>query len=203
MQKILDILHKVPAWVLLIIPFAAFLLIVFTISIFTPTVTANHYLFLLAIFVAISVSRIVQLWEFGIQVYHFLFFWFAFVYGILPGLLVVFLSYLLSVYIVINAKKHYLNHSFFGTTVNSFALIAVAIVAGIAGYFFPSFTLSNFLAFPIAACTITSAFEKIMAYKFAGVDWGRLTVSSVVELMINYNLFLFYSAPYLILLYTI
>lgn len=203
MDGLAELLHRAPAWIFLVIPFALFLLVVYTISVAIPEVAANHYLFLIAILITISISRTLQLWEYGIQVYHFLLFWFAFVYGIVPGLAMVFLSLFFVMYFVFYIPKHYLIHTMLGPILTTITLSAIVLVAGLGAIFFPSFIYSNFIAFPVAVCAISTLFEKAGAHRLAGVEIGRLASAQVVEVMINYNLFLFYSYTYLTLLRTI
>ena len=100
-----NIVGKVPAWILLLVPIALFMFFVYIVSLAIPEVIVNHYLFLIGILVAVSISRTVQAWEYGIQVYHFLLFWFAFVYGIWSGILMVFLSTFIVLYFVFYVPK--------------------------------------------------------------------------------------------------
>jgi len=198
-----DILHRIPAWILLLIPFAFFMVIVYLVSLAIPEVIVNHYLFLIAILVVVAISRTVQAWEYGIQVYHFLLFWFAFVYGVWPGILMVFLSTFIVTYFVFYVPKHYLIHTMLGPVLTTITLTFLVTVAGIAGRFFPGYIYSNFVVFPVMLAAVSTLFEKIGAHRFAGVEIGRLASAQVVEIMVNYNLFLFYSFSYVTLLRTI
>jgi len=203
-MKILhELLHRAPAWIFLIVPFLAFMFIAYTVSVSIPTTMANHYLFLLTIFIVVSISRTVQLWEYGIELYDFLLFWFAFTYGAAAGTGMVILSFLFVTYFVLYVPKHYLIHTMLGPILTTVTLIPLVIIAGMAGRFFPGIVTANPVIFPLIVCTTFDMLQKFGANRFAGVEIGRLASAQVVEIMINYNLFLFYTPIYLGLLVTV
>jgi len=192
-------IHTFPAWALLLIP-VLLLLAGIGIALATiPEIIATHYFFITAIFALVTISRMVQLWEFGVQVYSFLIFMFSFVYGPVSGLVFVVLSSAIVIYQALFLPRHMTNHSLFGPAVQSLELCAIAVIAGLLGYFgyYP-------FVFPaVAICMALTFFEKSMANRFVGIDWGRLSAAQVVEVAINYNLFIIYTEPMLRLLYAI
>ena len=192
-------IHGMPAWAILVVPIALILVGVGFALATIPEAIANHYFFIALLFAVVTLSRMIQLWEFGIQVYTFLIFTFSFVYGPISGLIFVVLSSAIMIYQALFLPNHMTNHSLFGPAVQSLELCVMAVIAGTLGYlgYFP------FILPAVAICMALTFFEKFMANRFVGIDWGRLSAAQVVEVAINYNLFAIYTDKMLLLLRTI
>ncbi len=186
----IDWLHNAHPVALLSIPF----LVCGSIAIFLlatlPLAGTVKYFFFAALFGATIFSKMLQAWEFGSEVFHFIIFCFAFTYGPMAGILFSVATSLITIFSAIFVGGHMYNHSVPGPIFQSIDTLLLAILAGLAGIIAPNFVMENLTVAGLAIILPGAFLEKFFAHKVIGLEIGRLASSMAIGMVINYNLLL-------------
>jgi len=189
-MRLKDSLYRAPAWVLLVLPvLLALLLFAFVLS-FLHFGVVGRYVVFIALFLAILVSRMLRVWEWGVEVFHFLTFCLTFVYGFLFGATFTIVLSLALLYTLSAPRAHYLTYGTVSILIQSFGIFVNVLLAGALSVIAHAAVLSNLPFFGTAIVFIALLFDKFLTNRFVGIDWGRLSVSLLVGFVLNYNLFM-------------
>ncbi len=198
-KKIKEALHEAPAHILVLIPLAIFMGVLFLLLNLAPYDLLRKILFIVALGGITIFSRAIEAWQFGVEIHHFILFGIAYTFGVWWALAFVVLTSAVNILMVLFVHSHMFIHTMLGPMLQTLDLIFVAIAAGIYGAFSGSFGPES-VVLATTIITIGTAIEKILCYRFAGVDLGRLSTATVVATLVNYNELLYLGSGYMALL---
>lgn len=198
-KKIKEALHEAPAHILVLIPLAIFMGVLFLLLNLAPYDLFRKILFIVALGGITIFSRAIEAWQFGVEIHHFILFGIAYTFGVWWALAFVVLTSAVNILMVLFVHSHMFIHTMLGPMLQTLDMIFVAIAAGIYGAFSGSFGPES-VVLATAIITIGTAIEKILCYRFAGVDLGRLSTATVVATLVNYNELLYLGPGYMALL---
>jgi len=142
---------------------------------------------LLAVFILVIISRSIQLWEWGLEVYGIATFWVAYEYGLTIGLYFTIFSSVAVIAIALAAMHHFLNHSFAGPFFQSIDLMIVTILGGIAGYFTHP-AIGTLIIVALGCVVVGRTVQSFLSNMFIGLPWLRLIPGIFISVMVNYKL---------------
>lgn len=142
---------------------------------------------LLGLFVLVVISRSLQLWEWGLEVYGITTFWIAYNYGLTTGLIFTIVSSIVVLAIALAAIHHFLNHSFAGPFFQSIDLMIVTILGGIAGYFTHP-AIETLIVVALGCVVVGRTVQSFLSNMFIGLPWLRLIPGVFITVMVNYKL---------------
>lgn len=188
-----DFIQKVPATVLLFLPVIAFLAVVAFLFMVLPEARVMHYFVFLGLFLAVSFSRMLEFWQFGIECYNIIIFCFVYVLGASSGILFVLATSVMCFYSVFFLHKHYFVHTVNGPAIQTFLLLFFVALISIAKAVAPGYMAAHLIGVGIGLTSVIVILDHLLSMRLAGIDWGRASVATVVGILINYNLFLLLS----------
>ncbi len=144
---------------------------------------------LLTVFILVVISRSIQLWEWGLEIYGILTFWVAYEYGLVTGLYFTIFSSIIVMAIALSALHHFLNHSFAGPFFQSIDLLIVTLLGGIAGYVTHP-AIETLIVVALGCVVVGRTVQSFLSNMFIGLPWVRLIPGIVISVMVNYNLLL-------------
>jgi hypothetical protein len=198
-RKLKDILHEAPAHILVLIPLLLFMGLLFLLLTLAPYDLLRKVLIILALMGITVFSRAIEAWQFGVEIHHFILFGLAYTFGVWWALAFVLLTSAVNILMVLFVRSHMFIHTMLGPMLQTLDMIFVAIAAGIYGAFYGSFGPDTVV---VATVIITAGtiMEKILCYRLAGVDLGRLSTATVVATLVNYNELMYLGAGHIALL---
>ncbi len=186
-----DLLYRAPAWLLLVLPFlAAGLILAFVLSFFPAEVYSRYAAFAL-VFLAILLSRMLRVWEWGVEVFHFLTFCVTFAYGFFFGSVIALVMSVAMVYLLSAPRAHYLTYGTVSILIQSFGIFVNIVLTGALSFIAPGISVQYS---GTAVVLVALFFDKLLTHRFVGIDLGRLSVSLLVGVVLNYNLFMLFGA---------
>lgn len=193
-MRLYDLLYRAPAWVLLVLPFlAAGLILAFVLSFFPAEATARYMAFAL-VFFAILLSRMLRVWEWGVEVFHFLTFCIVLAYGFVFGAVLTVAMSALVLYLLFNARAHYFTYGAASILIQSLGLLVNVALAGALSFLAPGISIQYS---GTGVVFIALLLDKFLTNRFVGIGWGRLSASLLVDVVLNYNLFSLFGAALL------
>jgi len=201
-KKIRELLHEAPAHTLVLIPLALFMGALFLLLNLAPYDLLRKILVILALGGITIFSRAIEAWQFGVEMHHFILFGIAYTFGVWWALAFVVLTSAANIFMVLFVHSHMFIHTMLGPMLQTLDMIFVAIAAGVYGAFSGSFGPET-VVLATAIIATGTAMEKILCYRFAGVDLGRLSTATVVATIVNYNELMYLGPGYIALLSSI
>lgn len=198
--KVKDLLHNIPAPALLILPVFLLLFFVFLLLNFLPSEFLLKCMIILLLTGTSIFSRAIEAWQFGVEIHHVILFGIAYVFGIWWALLFVIVTSLVNMSMVLLVRSHMFIHTMLGPMLQTLDLLLVAILSGIYGAVSGGVFSSDTILIATGIIALGTIMEKLLCYKFAGVDLGRLSTATVVAILVNYNLLLYLGRWYISLL---
>lgn len=198
-RKIKEVLHEAPAHILVLIPLLLFMGLLFLLLTLAPYDTLRRIIVILALLGITIFSRSIEAWQFGVEIHHFILFGLAYTFGVWWALAFVVLTSAANIFMVLFVHSHMFIHTMLGPMLQTLDMMIVAIFAGIYGAISGSFGPDTVLLATVII-TIGTATEKILCYRFAGVDLGRLSTATVVATLVNYNELIYLGPGYIALL---
>jgi len=198
-RKIKDMLHEAPAHTLVLVPVLLLMALLFLILILAPYDILRRAMVILALLGITIFSRSIEAWQFGVEIHHFILFGLAYTFGVWWALAFVILTSAANIFMVLFVRSHMFIHTMLGPMLQTLDMLFVAIAAGIYGAISGSFGPDTVLAATVII-TIGTAMEKLLCYRFAGVDLGRLSTATVVAILVNYNELMYLGPGYILLL---
>ncbi|MFC1455028.1 hypothetical protein ACFLQI_02990 [Candidatus Undinarchaeota archaeon] len=188
-KKTVEMIHGMPAYVYVLLPF----LLVFAIAFFVVRsfwgTTVDPRMLLVFLVLLVTASRMLQFWQFGIQVYDLILFLVTLKYGIGMGLLFIFISLVGVLYSVFFIRKHMLIHTIEGPLLQTFDLSLYVVLVGVAAIFFREQMIANIVMWGMFFSTIQLVVDALLTRRLIGIDLARLSNGVIVGILINYNFF--------------
>jgi len=189
-NPLLNFLYTAPSYQLLLLP----LLLVlgsafFFFALLGPSLV--KYLFFSVLFTTLVLSRYLDFWEYGLELYNFFIFSLAFVYGPLAGIAISLASFLpIPLLQIKRFGGHHATKTLQGPFIQSVGMIIISILGGLGGLFASSFVLANLILFSHAAIILGDyIIGNILRVKITPLKWDRILVYTMLSGVINYQVF--------------
>jgi hypothetical protein len=149
------------------------------------------YLFFSVLFTTLVLSRYLDFWEYGLELYNFFIFSLAFVYGPLVGIAVS-LGFFLPIP-VLQIKRfggHHATKTLQGPFIQSVGMVIISIIGGLGGLFASSFVMANLILVSHTAIIFGDyIIGNILRIKITPLKWDRILVYTMLSGVINYQVF--------------
>ena len=189
-NPLLNFLYTAPSYQLLIVP----LLLLAGASAFLFLVVGPSlvkYLFFSVLFTTLVLSRYLDFWEYGLELYNFFIFSLAFVYGPLVGIAVSLGSFLpIPLLQIKRFGGHHATKTLQGPFIQSVGMIIISLIGGFGGLFAGSFVLANLILVSHTAIILGDyIIGNFLRIKITPLKWDRILVYTMLSGVINYQVF--------------
>jgi len=161
--------------------------------------TIEIYAVLLTITAALFITRSIEPWEWGIEIYHILIFGVALEFGLLiPMVLNIATFLMVPVHQMIeHPYKHYLVKSLPGPMIQSAILLITTVIFGLMGKYMYNEAAGNMVPYYLATITFADyAIGNILRKTFTPLEPFRLLIYSTMGFAFNYYLITNYGAGF-------
>lgn len=180
---------------ILILLLAAFIALAATLAAIVATIPPEspviRYPAFLILILALFISRTIEPWQWGIEIYQITIFTMALTFGMATALAVTVLTFLMFPisWTIETPYDFYLTKNYIGPMVQTIVLFFISIIGGLLGMFAYESAAANFIYYYMGTLLFSDMLAgNYLRFKITPLPVYRIAVYSLIVLIVNYQL---------------